>query len=255
MCAFQRRRVPPAARRSGTPGHHESELIFRDVGRAEADEPALVHHRDPVGEGVDLVELGGHDDYRRPFIPLRDDLLVYELDRADVQASGRLAGQQQLDLAPHLPGDDDLLLVPARQCSGGSGDRSGADVVVSDAALRGSADRLEVERYSARVGRLVIDIEHEVFRDREVAHQAVLLPVFRHVPDARAEPVPGARVREVMTVESYRSARRPQADQRLAQLSLAVALHARNAKDLACPHLKRDTAYRLLAALALDAQA
>ena len=53
-----------------------------------------------------------------PAVPLRDDALVHELDRADVEAAGRLAGQQQLDVPAHLAGHDDLLLVAAGQRPG-----------------------------------------------------------------------------------------------------------------------------------------
>ena len=53
----------------------------------------------------------------RPGVPLRDDLLVDELDRADVEAACRLAGDQHLRLGAELAGDDDLLLVAAAERS------------------------------------------------------------------------------------------------------------------------------------------
>src|SRR5215475_12573594 len=66
-------------------GHQQAELLLGDGGRAERDNPALVHDRDAVGQGVDLVELGRDEQHRRALVPLGDQALVYKLDRADVE--------------------------------------------------------------------------------------------------------------------------------------------------------------------------
>ena len=87
----------------------------------------------------------------------------------------------------------------------------------------------------------VVDVQDQVVGHREVADQAVFLPVLRDVADARAQPLPRCRVADVVAVDVHRPGRgRPQADQRLAELGLPVALHAGHAEDLARPDFERD---------------
>ena len=54
----------------------------------------------------------------RAGVALRDRLAVDELDAADVEAARRLVEDEQLQVAVELAGDDDLLLVAARQRAG-----------------------------------------------------------------------------------------------------------------------------------------
>ena len=53
-----------------------------------------------------------------PAVALGDDLAMDELDAAHVQAARRLVEHEQLEVAVELAGDDDLLLVAARQRAG-----------------------------------------------------------------------------------------------------------------------------------------
>src|SRR5215831_19743038 len=73
---------------SAAAGHQQAEFLLRDGGWAERDDPALVHDGDPVGQGVDLVELGRDQQHGRALVSLGDQALVHELDRADVEAPG-----------------------------------------------------------------------------------------------------------------------------------------------------------------------
>ena len=72
-------------------------------GVAEAHDLAVEHHGDPVRQAHDLVQFDADQQDRRACVAQGDDLLVDELDRADVHPAGRLADQQQggvlLDLA------------------------------------------------------------------------------------------------------------------------------------------------------------
>src|SRR5215472_4851097 len=219
--------VSPAA------GHQQAELLLGDGGRAERDDPALVHDGDAVGQGVDLVKLGRDDHHRHSLVTLGDQAFVHELDRADIQAAGRLADDHQLDFPAHLPGDHDLLLVATGQRPGRRGGGLGPHVVLLDALDRRFLDRVEVQRDTGGVRRLVVDVEYEVVGDREVSHQAVLGTVLGDIADARVEPATGRGVAQVGAVEQYRADRGPQAQQRLAQLGLAVPLNAGHAHDLA----------------------
>ena len=54
---------------------------------------------------------------------------------ADVDAAGRVRGDQQDRVAAHLAADDELLLVAARERPGGGVDAGRADVVLLDDAL------------------------------------------------------------------------------------------------------------------------
>ena len=55
--------------------------------------------------------------------------------RADVDAAGRVGGDEQDRVAAHLAADDELLLVAAGQRAGGDVDRRGAHVVLLDDPL------------------------------------------------------------------------------------------------------------------------
>ena len=115
---------------------------------ALAGDAAVEHHDDPVGERLDLVELDRDEQDRLAAVAQRDDLLVDELDGADVDAAGRLADQQHLGVALHLAGDDDLLLVAAGEVGGLQVAGRRADVEALDARRgrgRGSRSRSSVK--------------------------------------------------------------------------------------------------------------
>ena len=67
----------------------------QSLGVDDRHELAAVDDPDPVGQLEDLVELGRHEQHGRARVALGDDLLVDELDRADVDAAGRLVGDEQ----------------------------------------------------------------------------------------------------------------------------------------------------------------
>src|SRR5664279_3401611 len=43
-------------------GHHQADVLTRDVGTDEAHDASVEHDCDAVGKGKDLVELGRYDD-------------------------------------------------------------------------------------------------------------------------------------------------------------------------------------------------
>ena len=88
-----RKRYPVVAGRRGVPGdagHHQADPLPTDARVDDAHDPAPVHDGDAIAEGEHLVELGRDDQDRRALVTFGDDPLVDVLDRADVEAPGRL---------------------------------------------------------------------------------------------------------------------------------------------------------------------
>ena len=134
--------MPPRGPLGSMPGHQQPELALVGLaGEALAGDAAVEHHDDPVRERLDLVELDRDEQDRLAAVAQRDDLLVDELDGADVDAARRLADQQHLGVALHLAGDDDLLLVAAGEVGGLEVAGRRADVEPLDARPRQVADR------------------------------------------------------------------------------------------------------------------
>ena len=108
-------RPPPSC---AAADHRDAERLRVDVRRELADDLALVHDEDPVGERQDLLELERDEQDRAALVALGDEPAVQELDRADVEAARRLRGDQDPRVARDLARDDELLLVAAgeRRC-------------------------------------------------------------------------------------------------------------------------------------------
>ena len=114
----------PASRRPVTPA------IMRPTARSVAaargsspDDPAAVHHEDAVGEREDLVELDGHEEHGRSRVPQRHQAAVDQLDGADVHAARGLADEEEVRAPVELAGEDDLLLIAAREAPRSGGTR------------------------------------------------------------------------------------------------------------------------------------
>ena len=79
---------------------------------------------------------------------------VDELDASHVEAAGRLVEHEKLQIPAELPGDDDLLLVAARQRAGRDVGRGGPDVELGHAFLRTLLDGVVITHEAARVRRV-----------------------------------------------------------------------------------------------------
>src|SRR5256885_14993190 len=64
---------------------------------------SAVHDQDPIGEVEHLVELRGNEQHGDARVTTLDDLLVDELDAADVQPSRRLIDDQHPQVVAELP--------------------------------------------------------------------------------------------------------------------------------------------------------
>ena len=129
----------PASATSTSPSMPRPTSSGGASGRVLGGDPALEQRDDPVGQGVDLVQLGGDQEHRAAGGLLVQDLPPHELDRADVEAARGLRGQEELRIAVQLAREDQLLLVPAGEGARGHVDVPGADVVLLDEAARRAA--------------------------------------------------------------------------------------------------------------------
>src|SRR5260370_19088068 len=123
-------------------GHEEPEALLGGLRRRQrGDDAALEHDRDPVREGPDLIELARDEKHRAAAAPLLEEPLPDVLGRPDVEASGRLAHDDELRLLRELASEDDLLLVAAREVAD---DR--ARVRRPDVELRGEPIAVRADR-------------------------------------------------------------------------------------------------------------
>src|SRR5438552_764109 len=107
-------------RSRAAPGHPESERALIGVARTGlVHQAALVNHEDPVAERQDLGQLRGDEQYRPSRVTLAQQALVEERDRAQVDAAGRVSGQDHRRAAGQLARGDQLLLVAARELARG----------------------------------------------------------------------------------------------------------------------------------------
>src|SRR2546423_2424283 len=130
--------------------HVFAQRFFSRFARRHHDrELSPIHHGNSIGEREHFIQLGAYEKNRLALRARIEQLLVDELDGADVYPACGLRGKQDREVASHLSGDDDLLLVTTRQSSGGKNgvrrpDVEGGDflpcvrqnlILVDDAAL------------------------------------------------------------------------------------------------------------------------
>ena len=202
---------------------------------------AAIHDHDPVGEGGHLVELGRDDHHGHAGVAGLDDPLVDELDRADIDAAGRLRRDEQRQVAAELARQHDLLLVAARERAHRGADARAAHVELAELLLREFVQRppLQIpgldERLAARA------VEHEVLGDRERPDETVFVAVLGDEADALVEDPPHAPADELLAVERCGAAHLGlEAEQRFGQLRLPVALDTGDGEDLAAAHIEAD---------------
>ena len=76
-----------------TAGHREADLRERPLRRrARFAEPAALHHGDAVGQREDLVQVFADEQQRGALRAGIEELLMHVRDRADIEAPGRLVG-------------------------------------------------------------------------------------------------------------------------------------------------------------------
>ncbi len=140
---------------------------------------------EPVGQADQLVEVGRDEQHREPGRAGGPQVVPDGRLGADVDAPGRVGGDEQLRLTAHLPAHDELLLVAARQGGGEDVDPGRAHVVVADDALGVGAGALAVDPPAPDVDLLGHVAEDPVLPEGCLQEQAVAVPVFGDVADRR----------------------------------------------------------------------
>src|SRR4029077_4269115 len=106
----------------------------------------------------DLFQLERDEQDGLPRVTLLHEPAVDKLDRADVEAAGRLGRDEHLRVACHLACDDDLLLVPAREGPGARRLATTAHIELLEQALRAleHAARVDEAPLRERLLRVVV---------------------------------------------------------------------------------------------------
>src|SRR6266566_3821162 len=183
-------------RPSGRPDHQRADLVdrMRPVVH-DARQVPTGQHRDATGQFDQLVEVGGDDDHRGTLPHQVAD------DRADVpgglevQAVGGFVEDHDLRVEGKLPGQQELLDVPAGQGPGPGVQPGGADIERLDQAARFRVDAPPVDPAPSPEGRLADPFQEYVERYPEVPDDAFPETVVGHVaqpqslPGGDAEPV------------------------------------------------------------------
>src|SRR6478736_6247032 len=233
-------RGDPAAARAG---HRDTELFLARGRRELSDDLALVNDEDPVGQREHLLELERDEEDRSSLVAFLDQAAVDEFDRADVEPSRRLSGDQDLRVAVDLTREHDLLLVAAGQAPGARRGTAPAHVELPDQRARPLNQPAGEEPAEARRGGRAVVVEREVLCDRVLEHEPPPLAVLGDVTEAGLE-VAVRRLRgDVLAADADRPRfDRVQAGDRVDQLGLAVPVDPRDADDLACAYLQREGA-------------
>ena len=131
--------------------HQQAELLDgRRSPRPLADDRALVHHGDPVGEREDLVEVLGDQQHADAVRRRLAQVAVHGLDRGDVEAARRRRGDEHARLALELAREHDLLQVAARELARRQLGAAAAHVVALDQRRGVLADRAQAEQRASR---------------------------------------------------------------------------------------------------------
>ncbi|GDY63289.1 hypothetical protein SAV14893_026820 [Streptomyces avermitilis] len=219
----------------GGAGHGRAQLFGRDGGGiGVGDQPAVVDHPEGVREADQLVQVGRDEQDGQALAAGLADLVPDRGLRADVHTAGGVGGDQEARVVAHLAADDQLLLVAAGQGGGGDVDARGTDVVLLDDPARVVLGALDVEPEALRVGPLGDVAEDAVLPERGLQEQAVAVAVLGDVTDALLAALAGGPRRDVLAQEADRAGVGVlEADQRVDELGLAVALDTGDAHDLA----------------------
>ena len=184
---------PPAAAGAGTPaacpatGHQQPDLVDVGVGGARTSRRSgpRTCTSIPIGQGQDLVELLGDEQDRGPRLAPLEEEPMDGLDRADIEAAGRLDGDHQPRAGFDLAGEDQALEVAARQqprlACRSTARRSRTASLRPSASARAAVSSMNQPRATGGVS---IALHDQVVGDRQVGRAADPGPILGNVGDA-----------------------------------------------------------------------
>src|SRR6185437_16240561 len=143
---YSRSRAKICSRRRPDPRHQQSQRALVGVGGELADDGAVAHHDDAVGEGADLVEVDGDEEDRAAGVAQRAQAAMDELDGADIDAARRLPDEEEPRPPRHLARADQLLLVAAGEEGGAQLGVGRPHVVFAHAGEGADMDRVTAQQ-------------------------------------------------------------------------------------------------------------
>src|SRR6184192_71067 len=225
------------------PQHHAAELLVGGGWGGLSRGTAVVEDEDAIAERAQLVEVERDDEHRRALGACVAQRVVDAAGSAEVETARRLYRDHQprRRAAGELARCDQFLLVAAREIAG-AGERLGrADVEFADQPFRLGAAAGFVDQRAARVGRIALAAEREVFLDAEGEAEGAAVAVFGQVDDAGRAGRAGIGPRGDAVAEEG-AAEGAQAGEDFGELGLAVAVDAGHAEDFAATQREGETA-------------
>ncbi len=234
--------VQGLVRPRGIAGHQQADLLGVEIVVAvNADELALVHHGDAVGQGEDLRELGRDEDDRLALLFLVKNRAVDVLDGAQIEAAGRLVKDDHLAAAVDLAGQDDLLLVAAREAAGDCLGARGLDIVGPDLFGGKGVELFAVDQGVLDPRGVKARLEEHVLGQLHRHDQPVAVAVGGNIADPQCNPLThrlGGNIGAVK--QDLARGQAAIAADGVAERILPVAADAGDAEDLAAVHLEAD---------------
>src|SRR6185436_2697932 len=210
---------------------------------------------DSVRQSEDLVQLQGDEQHGSSLVALLDEAPMDELDGADVQAPGRLCGDEDLRIARDLAREDDLLLVAARKCLRECLRSPATDVELAYQVSCACDEVLRIEPAEPRRGRCSVVVERDVLGNGELEDETPSLPVLGNVPEPLVEVRPRGLSRQVHAADlDPTGLDLPEPRDRVDELRLTVPVHSRDPDDLTGFDLQRDIPYLLDPSVVADVE-
>ena len=165
--------------------------------------------------------------------------------RGDVNAPGRLRGNEHPAAPVKLPGDDDFLLIAAGEGADHNRLIGGRNAVIGDLSLRITAGgRPVLQQRAFGIGLFVVGIQQHIFKEPHTEDEAHALPVIGNTAHAGIPNLLGRAAGDFPSVQENAAGRgAAKAQKSLRQGRLPVALDARYAQHLAGADGKGDILY------------
>src|SRR5438132_8334626 len=235
-CGVSRAACAPGSATACLPRRARHDPLLRRLAALELrGDPALVHHQDPVGHPEDLRQLGRDHHNRHPGARQLDHQPVHLDLRADVDAPGRLAEQE--DLRPGLEPlrDDALLLVPAGEMADRLVAAAPPDVETADRRVHDST--FLVPAHEPGGAEALDRRQGDVVANAHPQDEAEGFAILRHEVDPERNRIGRGSDRGRASVDEHLAAvEREHPEEGVGDLDLARADQAGDPENFPCAH-------------------